>query len=168
VILSLKSQTEPVEIHECRTAGEDRSQNGKTDLALQGERTSRMLCVEEAAKLNPLPLYVIMADGDRACVDSNNDYVEMKTNVEDTLHFLENNQDFGGISLVYPNAGRTQDDANEHIDIGWAMYRYSVFSKLNFDLSNGERDYCRTVTRQIRTMNFRFGYLDEKKRIMHC
>jgi hypothetical protein len=168
VIPALKSQTEPVEIHECRTPGEDRAQNGKTALALKGERTSRILCVSEAAKLNPAPSFVIMADGDRACVDSNDDYREMKTNVEDSILFLEKNEKFGGISLVYSSKGHTEDDKNDHIDIGWAMYRYSIFSKLKFDLIKGERDYCKTVTRQIRVMGFRFGYLDEKHRIMHC
>jgi hypothetical protein len=163
MVESLKAQTVLNVIHECRTPGEDNPNAGRTALALQGEKTSREMCQAEAAKVNEP--YIIMCDGDRACVNSNDDYRVMTTNVEDAIAFLDANPEYGAVSLVhtaYPN-----DDNNPYIDIGWVMYRSGVFAKLKFDLGEKEKCYCWTVTRQIRAMGLKFGYVDEKQRVMH-
>lgn len=154
-------------IHECRTPGEDNPNKGKTSLALQGEKASRIKCQQEAAAIIPQPEYVIMADPDRACLDSNNDYRLMDTNVADGEKFLDDNNDFGAIALTYPSKGRKEDDENLHIDIGFVIYRYEVFAKLKFELATGETCYCPAVTREIWAMGKRFGYLDSLNRIMH-
>jgi hypothetical protein len=147
----LKQQTEPVDIILCRTDG--------------GEGASRTACQVEAAKITPQPQYVIMADPKRVCCNSNDGYKPCLTNVADARKFLDENQDFGAVSLVYPSKGREADDLNPHIDIGWVMYRYEVFAALVFEKQEGEEHYCLSVTRQIRAMEKRFGYLDEKNRI---
>jgi hypothetical protein len=151
------------DIHICRAPGEDNPNKGKTALALQGERASRELCQAEAAKLSPQPEYVIMCDPDRNCIDSNNDYAVITGNVADARNFLDIHKDFGAVSLVHPTTNA--DDEIPHIDIGWAMYRYDIFLILKFKLKEGETCYCPAVTRQIRKLGFRFGYLDEKHRV---
>jgi hypothetical protein len=147
----LKAQTEPVEMHLYRTEG--------------GEGASRTACQAEAAKITPQPQYIIMADPMRVCCNSNDNYAPCLTNVEDARKFLDANADFGAVSLVFPAS--EGDENNFHIDIGFVMYRYEIFAALKFELPEGDRCYCSTVTRQIRAMGKRFGYLDSQSRIMH-
>jgi hypothetical protein len=147
----LERQTEPVDIILCRTDG--------------GEGASRTACQETAAKITPQPQYVIVADSMRVCCNSNDNYKPCLTNVVDAKQFLDDNPDYGAVSLVYPSAGREADDLNKHIDIGWVCYRYEVFASLKFEKQEGEEHYCLSVTRQIRATGKRFGYLDKKFRI---
>jgi hypothetical protein len=160
---SIEAQTEPVQIVECRTPGEDKPAPVLTDLRRTGERTSRELCQAEAAKITPAPEYVVIADPDRSHENSNNGYTKMVDNILDARLFLDVNPDYGAVSLTFPSAGRDADDKNPHIDIGVVIYRYPVFAALNFDKPKAERCYCAHVTRQIRKMGLRFGYLDSEK-----
>jgi hypothetical protein len=167
VLDSIKAQTEPVETHKCRTAGEDDPNAGRTPLAVKGRLASRELCRQKAAEISPAPEYVIMADSCRASLDANNNYTPMINNAKDAKVFLDANKDFGAVSLARPSKGRKADDANPHICISWAIYRTEVFTKLKFDYDENADDYdCVKVTRQIRAMGLRFGYLDSTVRIM--
>ena len=148
VLDSWKVQTIPVEIHECRTS--------------EGEIASRKLCISQASKIVSKPNYIIMADDDRACINSNDNYKIINTNVEDAQTFLNNNQDYGAISLVKPKSGNDENDL--HIDIGWVMYRSKILLDLSFDVKG---DLCIAVTSQIRNLGSKFDYLDSKNRIMH-
>jgi hypothetical protein len=145
----LEAQTVPVEIIKCRTD--------------DGERASREACQAAAAKITPVPKYIICADPDRTCCNSNDDYKPCFTNVEDAVKFLDAHDDFGGVSLVHPRDEK--DPAPVHVDIGWAMYRYEVFAQLIFPV--GE-ELCILVTRQIRAWGHKFGYMDSLNRITHC
>jgi hypothetical protein len=147
----LEKQTEPVEIILRRTDG--------------GEGASRTACQVEAAKITPQPEYVIMADPARVCCNSNDGYKPCLSNVADARKFLDDNPDYGAVSLVYPSKGREADDDNPHIDVGWVCYRYEVFAALKFEKQEGEEHYCLSVTRQIRKMGKRFGYLDILNRV---
>ena len=145
----LEAQTVPVEIILCRTAG--------------GERASREACQAMAAKIAPAPKYIICADPDRACCNSNDDYKPCLTNVEDAVKFLDEHDDFGGVSLVHPRDEKDPDPV--HVDIGWCAFRYEVYAELKFPV--GE-ELCISVTRQIRSWGHRFGYMDSLNRITHC
>lgn len=149
----LESQTVPVEIMLCRTPS--------------GEAVSRIACQAMATKISPTPKYVCVADPDRVCCDSNNNYKPNLSNIEDAINFLESNNDFGAISLTYPSKGREEDDKNPHIDIGFVLYRMDILMKLKFDYEREQHCFCLTVTKQIRDMGYRFGYLDNLNRITH-
>ena len=158
---SIEAQTEPVGIVECRAEGKGR----------EGEAAARKECQRQCGMRNEiLPVeYVICADPDRACLDSNDNYKVMVDNVKDARAFLEANKDFGAVSLVEPSRGRDEDDKRIP-DIGWVMYRYEVFAALDFTQkpAKGENCLCGIVAKQIRAMGKRFGYMDETTRIMHC
>jgi hypothetical protein len=71
----LESQTVPVEIILCRTDG--------------GECASREACQAMAAKITPAPEYVIMADPDRACRNSNDGYKPVLDNMVTTWYWVQ-------------------------------------------------------------------------------
>jgi hypothetical protein len=145
----IEAQTVPVEIIKCCTDG--------------GVQASREACQVMAAKITSMPKYVIMADPDRVCCNSNDRYKPILDNVEMAVKFLDEHDDFGGVSLVHPRDEKDPDPA--HVDIGWCMYRYEVFAELKFP--EGE-ELCISVTKQIRARGYKFRYIDSLNRIMHC
>ena len=146
VYQSINSQTLKAEMRFCVTPGAVRSHRNYSKLRRNVESASRSKAREYAVWCTDVD-YIVMQDYDREHLRNDN-FEAMK-------RFLESHPTFGAVSV----SGVRNPHNKHHIDIGCVMYRYDVYTRLDFTNKYG-RCLCKEVTEQIRSIGLEFDYLD--------
>jgi hypothetical protein len=150
VIESINNQSVLCGVVICSSYGEINSQDNYTEKRLKGEAESRNKCVYEMLKSTYE--YGVMQDRDAEHLQ--------KDNIFEMRKFLENNLDYGAVSIANPVG---HDD---HYNIRCVMYTRAVLEKLHFS-GNQIKCCCDIVKKACEKIGLLYGYMDDKKRIKH-
>jgi hypothetical protein len=146
---SILNQSIPCKIHIISGDGDLNSSRNYSPLRLIEEPRVRNECRATA-----------MWYGDNYSVIQDRDCKHLyDENILDMMSFLQDNPLHGAVSI-----GLNYGDQN-HICLICVMFRWDALAKLNFHNKYG-KCLCQEVTEDIRNMGYKYGYLDNKKRIV--
>jgi hypothetical protein len=81
-------------------------------------------------------------------------------NYREMKFFLENNKDYGAVSLF---ASPAFPPESGHVCAGVVMFRKKALEVTRFDLFPAETS-CKSVMESLKAKNWKYGYLDNKER----